>query len=138
VKILLVRSSLSRGREQIQMKYVPKPTPIKFANGLFGVPEFLDYLIGSDDEFNSDGEGVRASHRIRKVLDESKELHYIALEDNDHARVKRAAEKPTKKYPTPMAWMCYDYLQAISEATENKPPEPPPAASEEKPAETAN
>jgi len=118
------------------MKYIPKPQPKKFSNGVFGVPEFIDYLIGSDDEFNKNGEGVRSATRIHKVLKKSADLHYIALEDSDHARTKRAAEDPTKGYPTPQAWMCFEYLEAIANAKDEIPPEPEKKT--EEPAETAN
>lgn len=122
------------------MKYIPKPQAKKFANGLFGVPQFIDYLIGSDDEFNKNGEGVRSATRILKVLKKTEELHYVPLEDSDHARTKRAAEDPTKGYPTPFAWMCFDYLEAIANAKDEIPPEPEKKAEAEEPteAETAN
>jgi len=111
------------------MKYAIKTTPIAFKNADFGLPEFIDYLIASDEQFNSDGEGIRSAHRILKVLAESRDLSYLPLEDNDHARIKKASEKPTKGYPTPTAVMCYDVVQAVAEAKEERP------ESVEKPAE---
>jgi hypothetical protein len=113
------------------MKYPIKPAPTEFKNGSFGLPEFVDYLLVSDAEFNTDGEGVRASFRIQKVLEESKDLPYIPLEDSDHARVLRAAEKPTKGYPTPVAGLCYHVLSALADAKGVKPePEKTEAAAQ--------
>lgn len=110
------------------MKYVLLATPIQFKNGLFGTPEFIEHLIASDEQFIKDGEGIRSSFRIAKVIAEHREkkTSYLPLEDHDHARTLRAAEHPTAGYPTPHAVMCHGVLMSIVEAKNDRPEEKPP------------
>ncbi len=111
------------------MRHVLPPEALKVGDQTFGLPDLLEFLINTDDQFNADGAGIRSGVRVETAIAAFRAGPIgdpLPLEDQDWERAKNAAEKPTMRgqpgmYPIQPARKVTPFVDAIANAKTQAP-----------------
>ena len=117
------------------VRYVVKPEPI-LIEGLdpFTLDNLIMYLVNTDDKFNNNGVGIRTGMRIEDAIEESNDSSFITLDEAHWKFLKDVIESPSKGYPALyvrgadekpeklyFGRRLIPFIDAVSEAKEEKP-----------------
>jgi hypothetical protein len=130
-------------RDDRQLMQVEPPEPLRDKAGQeFGMLNFVDYLINTQPQFNSDKPGLQSSTRIEVAMTGRKQDSPLRFEWRDLERIIEAAEKPRNGYPIGPARKILPFIDSLEcaiEVDEDAAPLPPPEpAAPETPTDQSN
>ncbi len=110
------------------MRYIRTSDALTVNDQPMTVREVIAYHVNTDQKFNSDGPGLRASVRVDQAITASQGCDCVALKDEDWQLLCAVIEQPSSGYLLRPARALQMFFDAIVGASEERPTEQARAA----------